>query len=426
VLGYKREYNIWLYLYLVSNLIGVIIMLSTGMLVGDVERYVLYSNTVLFISLLIVLLSYFLLLKPVFSLMSRIKVRQYLNLQTNNRSDSIVGIIVLLLQVGFMLFNIVEGVNIAGAGSKTQSPFSVIWIFTPIDTMFLVYYVQFRHTKIFAPNLLVYFVSNIMRGWSGVFLLVLFLEWCSMYRNRKINIKLIVLMVVIGTLMYPYLLYVKYVFRTIGMTSDGFDSFFYIFFDTMKSRSYGEFLVEGMSHIIGRFQYTSIIVELIHYRDQFAEMYQNGGFLPFWQDGLPQLTYRQLLGIKAPFNLGVEMTYFFYPHKDVELIGSWNMNPGYAAWFIITPHLSLLYILYTMFLCFMSVFLMKQFELKNHTMDVVWLAWLVYLVPGWINVFILFNYSILFMIAIVFVSKKIALIRFKVKTTESFSNMHAQ
>lgn len=409
MIGYKPEYKIWLIAYIAANLIATIIMYNTNTLIGDVVTTRLFSVTDLWLASGIVVMSYFIFLKPIYQFFSKIKVNQVVHLTTNDRAAKITGYILLLLQIAYLIFNLIEGVNVAGSTQKTQSPLLFFWIFTPVDMIFLVYYGQFRDTPMFKFNLLAYLISNILRGWAAVYLFVLFFEWCRMVRKGKINYGLITLLGVLMFFLYPYLLYIKLVLRTVGSNSGVTDGFFAIFMQVIESRGYLEFLEEGITHLIGRLQYTSIVVEILHYRDQIITLNEQGAILPFWQDGLPQLAYRKALGIQAPFNLGVVLTDFFFPQQ--EFVGRWNINPGLAAWFIITPLWSLPYLLYILLLCFLSIWCMKQFPLTNASLDAVWLAWLVFLLPGWINAFIGFIYSILLMMIIVKFARYLAKIK---------------
>ena len=74
-------------------------------------------------------------------------------------------------------------------------------------------------------------------------------------------------------------------------------------------------------------------------------------------------------------------------------IGDWNINIGYPSWFFIAPYLSCFYILYTILLGFISFFLTKKIGYSSSSKDLLWLAWLLYLLPPWFNVFVLFIYS---------------------------------
>lgn len=418
MIGFKPEYKIWLTVYILANIIATLIMYNTNTLIGDVVTTRLYNVGDLWLASGIVVLSYFLILRPIYQFLSRLKVNPKFDLSTTPQAERIVGYILLGLQIAYLIFNLVEGVNVAGSTQKTQSPLLFFWIFTPVDMMFLVYYAQFRNTKMFKFNLIAYLVSNILRGWAAVYLFVLFFEWCNMVRKGKINYGLIALLGIVMFFMYPYLLYAKLVLRTIGSDTTGMsDGFLTAFIQVMQSRGYVEFLEEGITHLIGRLQYTSILVEILHYKDQVVQLYDQGAILHFWQDGLPQLAYRKLLGIQAPFNLGVVLTDLFFPQQ--EFVGRWNINPGVAAWFIITPLWSIPYLVYILILCFLSIWCMKQFPLNQGTMDVVWLAWLVFLLPGWINAFIGFIYSILLMIIIVKFARYLAKIKLYSKATLS-------
>ena len=76
-------------------------------------------------------------------------------------------------------------------------------------------------------------------------------------------------------------------------------------------------------------------------------------------------------------------------------IGNWNVSLGYPSWFFIAPLLGPVYILYTLMLGFISFYLLKKIGISSLSIDMLWYAWLVYLMAPWLLTFTGFIYALL-------------------------------
>jgi hypothetical protein len=412
--GYKKEYNLWLVFFILVNIISGFLMYKTGLLVGDLESLKLYDVSVLIYSLILVILCYYFYLFIFFNWVTKLKIHRIFSIaQPNKRSDKLFSYLIALLQVFYVIFNISTGVNTAGAlNIKTDSLWSFFWVLVPIDTLFLVYYGFHRDSPYFKYNIFLFVISNLIRGWTGVFFFIAFFEWCRAYRLNKINfIKLSVYGIIVVAL-YPFILNFKWVIRSLSGDTSNLSGIFRLFTDTLSNTGYAELFQQGITQLTGRLQQTSVLIEIIHNKTLLQTEFEKGNFLPFWSDGLPQLIYRKLLGISAPPNIGIAITNYLLPDTSFEL-GSYNISIGYMGWFFISPLFIPLYLIYTVFLSFISVFLIKQLEPQKSSLDVLWLAWLVYLLAGWLLQFIAFIYGILIFIILRLIVQYISRIRLK-------------
>ncbi len=414
LVGYQKEYNVWLYLFIVVNIIASLIMFSSNELLGDLESIELYSVNILVFSVTLVVLFYFLIQKSLFNLLTRIKyIKLFPIKKVGKRDSTIIGVIIVFLQISYAVFNIKEGVNTAGAlNLKTNSPFALFWVLIPIDAVFTIYYVYYRESNLFKYNLFIFIVSNLLRGWSGVFLIVIFFEWCRSYRNNRINSLYLILLSVIGILLYPFLLNLKWVIRSFSGGNMDILVMISIFKEVVGNKDYLELLTDGLMQLVGRLQQTSVLVEIIHQKDIYQSGFQNGSFLPFWADGLPQLIYRKLINLTAQPNVGIITPSYLLPNSIYEL-ESYNISIGYISWAFIAPYFLPLYLFYTIALCIISVFLIKQMDFKQSSFDVIWFSWLVYLSAGWLSQFIAFIYGIFIFLILVLISQAISKIRLK-------------
>ena len=183
---FKNPRSPWLLFYIVVNVTAGIIIFNTSMLIGDLSEVQLHSTNILLLSVFIVIFSYFIFLVPIFGFFSRIKVRALKFRIDENLIGQRIGLTILFLQILYLIFNLASGVNIAGSNNaRSDSVISLIWILIPVDLLFVIYYGLYREDRYFYSNLSLWLLSNFLRGWSGVFLVVVFMEWCRRFRRNQ-------------------------------------------------------------------------------------------------------------------------------------------------------------------------------------------------------------------------------------------------
>lgn len=399
----------WLWLFVTVNIIGALMMLDSGELIGDLAGVKLYSRIVLLWATLLVTVTYLIILGPVFNFISKIKVKSINFRASESDLGRRIGWLLIASQFIYILFNLSTGINIAGSGnSKTNSPFSMFWVLFPVDALFIIYYGTYRDNKYFYPNLIIFVISNILRGWSGIFLMVIFFEWCRAVRGRKLFIGRMVVVGIIVLVFYPLLSNLKWIIRasagnelSVGAIVDGIAS-------NVGSLDYFTLMKDGFIHLIGRLQTTSMMVEVIRLSDLLQIKFAAGEFAPFWKEGLHGIVFDNLfLGEKQQL-IGVAFTRYQNFGFDYD-VGNWNVSLGYPSWFFITPLLTPVYVLYTLMLGFISFYLLKKIGTSSLSRDMLWYAWLVYLLAPWLLTFTGFIYALF-----VFLILKIVLSRFPI------------
>jgi hypothetical protein len=402
---------VWLLGYILANVIGYIIMANTGRLIGDVEGVPVYSQTVLFFSALITILFYYLLLGPCFGFITKIKTRKNSHKIVDGDLALRIGLLLIVLQLSFFYFNVTQGVNIAGSGDlKAQGLMSLFWIFLPVDAFFIIFYSIYRDSRLFAPNLMIWFASNLYRGWAGVFLFILFFEFCRLYRGRKIGYKKSLLIFFIVLCIYPFINIIKWAAR--GFAGADFD--FLLLLDAVTNSigldDYLSFVFDGLSHLVGRLQTTSMLVEVVRLQPILSDAFEKSQFIPFWKDGIVGIAYDTLVhGSK-----GTPLSVIFPLYADlgsIDALGKWNTNTGFASWFLIAPILSPVYLMYVLGLCLLSSFLMKKLSSSQSSMDGLWLAWLIYLLPPWFGAFVGYIQALFIFYVVTLILRKIPHIR---------------
>ena len=382
----------WLLLYIFSNIIGACVMFFTGNLIGDSTGGRVYSDlTLLYVTVMLVV-SYFLILVPIFNFMSRIQVKATKLCVSDEILGKRIGIFLFVLQVFYLLFNYISGVNVAGSIEKTDSSFSIFFVLVPVDMLFLIYYGIFRNNKYYGINLLVWVVSNILRGWSGIFLFIFFFEWCRGIRSKRISFFWSSVAVLIILAIYPAIFNIKLAIRSAAGAGFGFSEILNIIITTFIGGNFFSLIVDGIFNLIGRIQIASILIEVVTLRDFLQSEFMSGSFLPFWLEGLHGVILDRIFDIDSISITAKFPEYAGFPGNFQ--LGEWNTNIGYVGWFFIAPILIPQYILYTFSLAFLSVFLTKKISNEESAMDMLWIAWVVYLLAPWLNIFILFIYAL--------------------------------
>lgn len=373
----------WLLLYVLANIVATWIMLDTGLLLGDVAGNPVHSKTALLWAAILVVSSYLILLGPVFSLVSRIHVAPIRFQASEQDLAGKIGKLLLVLQAVFMGFNLVTGVNVAGSGTTvSDSPLAMVWVLLPVDMLFVIYYGMYRESKYFYVNAAVWALSNTLRGWSGIYFFILFFEWCRAVRAGKATIGRVLLTVVGVILAYPVIVNIKWLFRASSSADFDLAATFLALVDAMAVEDYMTLIGDGIQHMVGRLQVTSIVSEVMRLSELLQSEYAKGMFAPFWLDGVHGIAWDRATGSPKTPSVGVAFTQYETFSWEAA-VGDWNTNIGYVGWFFISPMLAPVYVLYTLALCFLSFYLVRKIGISDAARDMLWLFWLVYILPPW-------------------------------------------
>jgi uncharacterized membrane protein len=380
-----KAYWPWLLVYIFANIGGALTIYNTNTLIGDVAGNPLYSVQALFLATVLVVLSYVIILWPLFGFFNKIKIKKIFHHSGDVYVGERIGKLLFILQVAFIIFNTTNGVNIAGSNNiRTTSIFSLFWVLVPIDTLFFIYYGMHRENKYFYPNLAIWLLSNILRGWSGVLMFVIFFEWCRAVRKKKVTAIRTMLALVFAVTAYPVLMTMKWLFRT--SAGDNFSIFSVLsgLAEAFSGANYFSLINDGINHLIGRLQVVSMVVEAMRLSDLLQAEFSSGKFVPFWLEGLHGVIINKLLFNDQFISIGVAFTKYGNFSGSFN-IGDWNINIGYVGWFFIAPFLVPVYILYTFFLGVMSFYFVKKIGVSESSLDMLWLAWYILCLLGWLH-----------------------------------------
>jgi hypothetical protein len=409
----KQPRLLWLWLWLVLNFSAFLIMLNAGEMIGDFAGYPVVDVGVLFLATAGVMLTYYFILSPFFNFMSKIKIPI---IGVNNDIVFLqdrLGLLLFVLQIAFMIFNLTEGVNIAGSGNvRSGSIFSFLWIFLPVDVLFLIYYSFFRESKYFKLNLIIWLISNIMRGWAGVFLAVIFFELIRHLKKKQVKWLWIMAATILVAALYPLINIIKWTIRGYSSLDASDVSMMALIAGGLSSGTYFDLVVKGVEHIAGRIQTVAVLAETYRIRDVISTGFYSGDFVPFWKEGLLGIAYDTIFSGARGMTLSV-MFPLYDDLGSINSIGDWNLNTSFLSWLVILPEYSPIYIFYIVFTCFLSILFYKMIPgYKPDKLDGLWFAWLVYLLPPWWAAFTGYIYCLMLFLLMIFLLDRLP--RFKI------------
>jgi len=230
-------------------------------------------------------------------------------------------------------------------------------------------------------------------------LFVIFFEWCRNVRNEKMTITRAVVLAIIVLIFYPVLIRFKWIIRASAGVNLSFNTIVDGLIHAFDGVNYFSVIGDGLTHILNRLQVTSIVVEVIRLSDQLQLAFASGKFTPFWMEGLHGITFDRLFYGEKSISIGIFFTSIGDFGWQFE-VGDWNTNIGYVGWFFIAPYLIPIYILYTLFLGFVSFFIVKKIGITESAEDMLWFVWLIYLMPPWPAAFVNFIYALVVFLGI--------------------------
>jgi len=371
----------------------MVVILSEGQLLGDTAGVELVADYMILPMTVIVILTYVGILGIAFPLISKIKVQPVSwQLQKDGRTF---GYALFLLQLIFIYYFTSTGTFVAGSTVRSGSAWNVFWVLINVDTLFFIYYGFFRESKSFTLNLAIAVISNILRGWSGIFIWIIFMESARLMRSGRISFPKIFFGSILVILIYPLIYIIKLQIRMVLLDSGADHSGIDIISLNLSNfgyESYLDLLVGSFLQIFERLQLISSQLVVYQYSSELADDLSSGLIAPFWMEGIYGIAYEKIFGLEPAVNIGVALANLIDP---VQIEINWNANPGYASWLFMFPFLAPMYVAYTLGLIFISIFLVKRMSRRILPMDMLWFACLLYVVPGWLASFVLFVHSLI-------------------------------
>lgn len=394
--------NSWIAIYILLNLFAAVVFYNTRELDGDLIGYPLPNNEILFLTTSAVVFSYIVWMGLVFKLFSSISISpvfrdwsRYVQLSDEKK----VGYLIFVIQTLFFLYCIKEGVNVAGSLAVSESPIRFLWVLFVPDTLFLVYYGIYRKSRFFPPNLVLYLVSNVVRGWLGMWIIVLFIEGAYRVYEGRIKWSRFLPLGCLGFLSLPFLYQLKLSIRT---AKDASFSMTAIVSDTLTSLQdlgWAGAFENAIWPVLMRFQHLANVIGIAEKSDVLSSAVQNGEFMYFFEEGVPQYTLRKLFDIQNISDIHLQLLTYLIP-EQLPVDAVTNTHVGLVGWLWVTPYLAPLYFVYILFLSWCAIWLGRKAGGAPLLMNVIWFAWLGFLMNGWFAAYIDFLQAIVIMIFI--------------------------
>ncbi len=394
----KYYRGIWLAAYIMANLIAAFVFGITGELDGDLIGYPLQDYSVLIVATIFVVGSYLIWMGYVFNIVSSIKVSELFargEISGSAQEKRIIGIFVLIVQLGYMVFNYQQGANTAGSLQHSDSNVRYLWFLFVPDALFLVYYGLCRKSGLFAPNLFLYLLSNAMRGWLGTWLIVFFIEGAYRLREGRLNGKKTLILLTIFVAMLPVLIELKWMIRSGGTIH--LNEIYTGLVSYIENMDWWGGLSDAIRPIVMRFQHLACVIGIIDHSTILSEGLANREYLYFFEEGLQPL--EKLIGIAAVPDIHVTLLTHLIP-EQLHANSITNTHVGLVGWLWLSPLLFPVYLYYLLLVSWLGMWLTKMAGGDGLLMEVLWFAWLGYLMNGWFGAYVEFMQALVVVICI--------------------------
>ncbi len=306
---------------------------------------------------------------------------------TNNKLNSYkvekyLSIFVLILQLSFLIFNILTGTGVAGSTAKTNSMIKYIFILFSPDIFFYILYGFARDNKLFKYNLIIYLVSNLLRGWMGCLFFVSVMELYILYKRYGISKKLLFFifsLISILLALLPYIVALKWAMRRVAATIS-IGSIL-----NLNGVDYSKSLFDSINYLFGRFQELSNIYLFLENLNIFQVARNHGEFVSSFSVGLPQMLIYKIFGWNYT-NLPTYFVYVMNPNFDISNIST-NVQVGYAGLLLSEPYLCCLFFFYSILLVLFASYFSNKIGGKYMNF-VSWYSLVVFLLHGWLGAYI--------------------------------------
>lgn len=300
-----------------------------------------------------------------------------------------VGLLVLVFQVLFFVYNWLYGVNVAGSSVEYEGPQLLKLAFVALqpDTLFLVVAAALKGPALFWLNAIVYLLSTLARGWmGGIFLLAVLL----LSRHFPVNITYsrfftLALCFVATVACLPLLVEAKWLVRSGGSMLDVFGN--------VLEFGYWDYLGYSFWYLLNRFQHVGHVALLVENSRLMNQAYEMGAFDSYWLDGLPQHALLKLFGGDL-HRVNTFMVEEFFGAIDA----GWNTNPGLAGWVFILRERSIFFVFYILSVVLIPFYVVARWGGLRLLLVLASFS-LIYLFHGWIGAY--FNFALYMMVFVV-------------------------
>lgn len=366
--------TIFISVYLFANLLLGAYYGFYGSLGGDfkntvIDNYDVYLTVYVVENILIIL--FLIALRLAFYSVSVKKI-----IITNNK---ILSIFVMCIQISFLLYSHYTGVGQLSDdfyNVTVDNPLKYVFTFFNADYLFLAYFcIARKPSKI---NIALYFISNIYRGWfAGALVNIAFILAVKIFKERGLKLKYVIVSIIMFMVLAPAIYYVKYVTRGAeNMESTGVSAYYS-----------GEMYNELINAAFSRFQHISETYSVVNNIDVIQNGMEKKSFVPFYFENPAK---KQLVNL---FGYQDSITITQYAAENILHKIPGNIHVGILTWLLVSPLLSLVYVIFLFSSFIVLVFLLKKLTTENVWPYCVWITMLLAM-HGWFTSYFMFLWSL--------------------------------
>lgn len=384
-------------LYITANIWGTSTIIDNNILIADHAGWPAPKYEQIYLALMLIISSYFLIL---FIGNGKKENEPKLSIKLYSKALSVT---ILCIQAAFIIFVYIYSAAKAGDTEKAGGLLRFLFYLINPDMLFLIYYAATMYSKDKIPyrlaNLIIFFLSNLARGWIGqIFFIVFFsaISWAQSPSKKLTKIKIFGLTIIAATLFafFSFLLYIKIALR------DGSDAII----NLIQNLNYVDVFSSFFETLFSRLQLISTVLFQVTHKEELTEFIERGIVGNFYTDGLPQQTIYNIIGVFPGENLNLFLWKNYIPGYFFE--SQTTVQPGLVGWLYILPYYWILpFFIYIYFLVFFSSKLIKVIG-GNGLRHLSWFAILIFLIPGWLGAYVSLMWSIFIFIGIVFFIRK--------------------
>ncbi|SUC37299.1 Uncharacterised protein [Providencia rustigianii] len=372
-----------IFIYLFSNILLGANYGYTGILGGDfINIEISDSYWGIYFFELVCILLFLLLLRLAYLIVKPNKHFIYKNKSMN--------IFIFIIQTLFLIYSYTTGVGQLSENFyeiKVDNPIKYIFTFLNPDYLFLASLcIDKKNNK---ANIALYLFSNLYRGWiAGALFSIFMIIISKRYSKHGIKLKYIPILLILFFTAAPSIYYVKYITRgaeSIERTNIS---------DYYSQELYNKILNAALS----RFQHVSETYCIVENIDIIRLGNENSDFVPFYFE----TPAKNILSKVFDFQNNISLTQ--YSAEKILGKSPGNIHVGIAPWLIITPWLTLIYILSLLFSFVFLAFLLKKMCSGNAWTFCVWIS-ITLAMHGWFSSYYTFIWSFF----VIFILNKINL-----------------
>lgn len=306
---------------------------------------------------------------------------------------------ILALQTVFFAFVIIFSAGAAGGDmDKGGGALRFLFYLVNPDMLFVIFYAAtmlvpggVKYRKL---NLVLFFVSNLARGWIGQTLVIVFLLAINWVRTsgQSISGKKLASLTVFGLIFFvlaSFLMHIKIALRLGGEA----------ILEILSNLSFYDVISTFFETLFSRLQLISTVSFQITKKEELSRFLDNGILDNFYTDGLPQQTIYKVLGIDSGENLNLFLWKYYIPGDFFE--AQTTVQPGLVGWlYLLSLPAVIAFICYLAALIYINMRLIGRIG-GNGLRYLSWFSIMLYLIPGWLGAYVSFLWSLMIFLIIV-------------------------